>query len=167
MTREVGDQALGVPVLMELYARMKATPVEIDLADLWQRLGVEIHGDAVVFHDDASLAAVRRAITPSALCSRRQQQRPLFVRPLNQATRDVHTRSVTLSEAKGLAVRFFAPLSMTRLNGPIAECPNVMCVDLVSWSPAASCSGIPTLSRYLRRLHRTDLLGEDCWIGRG
>jgi hypothetical protein len=50
---------------MELYSRMKATPVEIDLADLWQHLGVEPRGATVVFHDDASLASVRRAITPT------------------------------------------------------------------------------------------------------
>ncbi len=62
---EAGDQATEVPVLMELYSRMKASPVDIDLAELWQRLGVEIRGDTVVFHDDASLAAVRRAITPT------------------------------------------------------------------------------------------------------
>jgi len=60
---EVGDQATGVPVLMELYDRMKATPVEIDLAELWQRLGVEVRGESVIFDDDAPLASVRRTIT--------------------------------------------------------------------------------------------------------
>ena len=49
----------------ELYNWMKALPVDIDLTDLWQRLGVEIQGDTVIFHDDASLAAARRAITPT------------------------------------------------------------------------------------------------------
>jgi hypothetical protein len=62
---EAGDQAIEVPVLMELYNQMKASPVEIDLADLWQHLGVETRGATVVFHDDASLASVRRAITPT------------------------------------------------------------------------------------------------------
>jgi hypothetical protein len=62
-TLQVGDQAVGVPVLTELYDRLKASPVEIDLAELWQRLGVEIRGDQVVLHEDAPLAAVRRAIT--------------------------------------------------------------------------------------------------------
>lgn len=63
---EIGDRAIGVSVLMELYDRMKAMPVEIDLADLWRRLGVSIQDGAVVFADDAPLAVVRRAITPIA-----------------------------------------------------------------------------------------------------
>jgi len=63
---EIGDQAIGVPVLMELYARMKDAPTPVDLNDLWQRLGVELRDGTIVFHDDASLAAVRDAITRSA-----------------------------------------------------------------------------------------------------
>ncbi len=63
---EVGDRAVGVPVLTELYERMKAKPVDINLAELWQRLGVEARGDTVVLHEDAPLAAVRRAITIAA-----------------------------------------------------------------------------------------------------
>jgi hypothetical protein len=59
---EIGDQAIGAPILTELYDRMKAAPVEIDLADLWKRLGVEAQSDGIVFHDDAPLAFVRQAI---------------------------------------------------------------------------------------------------------
>src|SRR5437867_1949279 len=51
---------------------------------------------------------------------------------LNQITKDWHSRSVTLSEAKGLAVRFFAALRMTLLNDCVAECTNVMHFDLAS-----------------------------------
>ena len=65
-TLEVGDRAVGVPVLTELYERMRARPVDINLAELWQRLGVEVHGDTVVFREDAPLAAVRRTITTAA-----------------------------------------------------------------------------------------------------
>jgi hypothetical protein len=46
---------------------MKARPVEIDLVELWQRLGVEARGETVIFHEDAPLAAVRRAITTATL----------------------------------------------------------------------------------------------------
>ena len=60
---QAGDQAVTVPVLTDLYERMKARPVEINLAELWQRLGVEVRGDQIVLHEDAPLAAVRRAIT--------------------------------------------------------------------------------------------------------
>ncbi len=50
---------------------------------------------------------------------------------LNQSTQDWHTRSVTLSETKGLSERFFAALRMTVLNGRVVKCPNVMWFDLV------------------------------------
>ena len=53
-------------VLQELYEQMKATPVEVDLVDLWQQLGVEVAGKHVIFHDDAPLASVRKAINTAA-----------------------------------------------------------------------------------------------------
>src|SRR5438093_5527995 len=49
---------------------------------------------------------------------------------LNQTAKDWHSRSVTLSEAKGLAVRFFAALRMTLLNGCVAKYTNVVHFDL-------------------------------------
>ena len=61
-TLEVGDRATGVPVLHELYDRMKATPVQVDLPALWSRLGVEARGQRIFFDDAAPLAAIRRAI---------------------------------------------------------------------------------------------------------
>lgn len=75
---EIGDRATGVSVLMKLYEQMKATPVETDLADLWRRLGVSLQNGAVVFQEDAPLAAVRRAITPSVSgeTSRKQERCP-------------------------------------------------------------------------------------------
>ena len=62
---EVGDQATGVPVLAELYAKMSHAPAPVDLAALWKRLGV-LHGanGDVTFDDTAPLAAVRLAMTP-------------------------------------------------------------------------------------------------------
>jgi hypothetical protein len=60
---ETGDQAAGCSVLEDLYNQMKAAAVHTDLAALWQRLGVEVHGDAVTYNDQAPLAAVRKAIT--------------------------------------------------------------------------------------------------------
>jgi hypothetical protein len=60
---EVGDAATGVPVLMTLYNEMKDQPMPVDLPKLWRRLGVSVHGRRVVYHDDAPLAAIRRAIT--------------------------------------------------------------------------------------------------------
>jgi hypothetical protein len=57
-----GDKAVGAPVLVKLYNRMKDKPVDVDLVDLWRQLGVEMHGDKVTFNDNAPLAKIRRAI---------------------------------------------------------------------------------------------------------
>jgi hypothetical protein len=59
----IADSAIGSPVLEDLYDQMKATPVPVDLPQLWQRLGIELHGDSVLFDDSAPLAQLRRAIT--------------------------------------------------------------------------------------------------------
>ena len=60
---EIGDRATGVPVLAELYARMKDQPAPVDLPALWRDLGVEPKGRDVHLDDAAPLAATRRAIT--------------------------------------------------------------------------------------------------------
>ena len=60
---ETGDRATGVPVLRELYEKMKDKPAPPDLADLWKRLGVVGRGSGVSFDEKAPLAAIRRAIT--------------------------------------------------------------------------------------------------------
>jgi len=60
----VGDEAVGVPVLTELYARMKDSPDPVDLPALWSQLGVVTRTDLIVkFADDAPKAAIRRAIS--------------------------------------------------------------------------------------------------------
>ncbi len=59
----VADEAVGVPVLAELYGQMGAKPLAVDLPALWMRLGVEVSGGAVRFDDQSPLAAVRAAIT--------------------------------------------------------------------------------------------------------
>jgi predicted metalloprotease with PDZ domain len=57
-----GDAAVGSGVLEELYAKYADTPVSPDLAQLWNRLGVERDGDSVRLDDAAPLAVIRRAI---------------------------------------------------------------------------------------------------------
>jgi hypothetical protein len=59
----VADAAIESPVLEPLYDQMKATPVSVDLPQLWQRLGIELRGNSVLLDDSTPLAAVRRAIT--------------------------------------------------------------------------------------------------------
>lgn len=72
----LGDAAVGVPVLSELYGRMKGVPVDVDLDDLWQRLGVTVNGRTVRYNDSAPLAATRKAITaPSNGASRVSEYR--------------------------------------------------------------------------------------------
>lgn len=60
---EQGDTAVGVPVLMELYEHMRATPVDVDLDGLWRELGVSMVDGEVSFDEQAPLASIRRAIT--------------------------------------------------------------------------------------------------------
>jgi hypothetical protein len=58
-----GDQATSTRVLATLYATMKATPMDVDLKDLFARLGIAESDGKVVFDDRAPLAAIRRRIT--------------------------------------------------------------------------------------------------------
>jgi predicted metalloprotease with PDZ domain len=58
----VGDEATGVPVLRELYAKMGGAAVDVDLDGLWQRLGVVAKGPGVTFDEGAELAWVRRGM---------------------------------------------------------------------------------------------------------
>lgn len=67
---DVGDAAIGAPVLAELYARHRHRAVHVDLERLWGELGVRgpgigapRPGEDVALDDAAPLAHVRRAIT--------------------------------------------------------------------------------------------------------
>jgi hypothetical protein len=59
---DVGDRAVGVTVLSQLYDHMKATPVKPALGHLWTNLGVEIEGRTITFDHSALWATVRRAM---------------------------------------------------------------------------------------------------------
>ncbi|RLA13875.1 MAG: hypothetical protein DRQ59_04350 [Gammaproteobacteria bacterium] len=54
-----GDAATGVPVLVNLYQKMRADPMQVDLQALWVDLGVDLKNDRVVYNAEASLAYVR------------------------------------------------------------------------------------------------------------
>jgi hypothetical protein len=60
---DAGDHATGVPVLSELYARMKDAPVDVDLDALFGRLGVRFISGRVLYDDGAPLARIRASIT--------------------------------------------------------------------------------------------------------
>ncbi len=60
----IGDKATGTTVLMDLYREMGDKPAPVDLAALWQRLGIERKADgSLEFNSRAPLANVRQAIT--------------------------------------------------------------------------------------------------------
>ena len=59
---KIGDQATGTTVLSDLYNRVKGSPVEVDLDDLWRKLGVQVNKGVVTFNNEAPLAEIRRAI---------------------------------------------------------------------------------------------------------
>jgi hypothetical protein len=59
----IGDDAVGVPVLTELYARHRNAPVATDLDALWRRLGIVRQGGSIRFDDSAPDAAIRKAMT--------------------------------------------------------------------------------------------------------
>jgi len=60
---DMGDRASGTSVLHDVYAQLAARPGNVDLSNLFARLGVRVQGDAVVFDDSAPLAKIRRSIT--------------------------------------------------------------------------------------------------------
>lgn len=59
---EVGDRAVGVPVLRELYDEMGSKPVVVDLDSLWRQLGIQRRGKTITFEDSAPLAKICDAI---------------------------------------------------------------------------------------------------------
>ncbi|HEX7840587.1 MAG TPA: hypothetical protein VF469_24075 [Kofleriaceae bacterium] len=58
-----GDKAVGVPVLEELYKKMKDAPVAPDLDALWRGLGIAVRHGALDLDEQAPRAAIRRAIS--------------------------------------------------------------------------------------------------------
>jgi hypothetical protein len=59
----IGDHATGTQVLAGLYGRMKDSPYPVDLAILWERLGVRVAPGGIEFDEAAPLAAFRAAMT--------------------------------------------------------------------------------------------------------
>lgn len=60
---EIAQSSTGTPVFRELYERLAEKPGNVDLNELFTRLGVRRQGSSVVFDDAAPLAAIRHAIT--------------------------------------------------------------------------------------------------------
>lgn len=79
-TLEIGDRATGVPVLQEMYEKMKGAPAPVDLGDLWKELGVVHRDGKITFDGSAPLAAIRAAITQPTRATK--VRKPLSTLPL-------------------------------------------------------------------------------------
>ena len=62
----IGDAAVGITVLSELYRKMRTDPVTPDLSELWAQLGIELRDGEIRFDDRAPLADVRRAMAETS-----------------------------------------------------------------------------------------------------
>ncbi len=71
---KLGDEAVGVSVLSDLFPTWRATAVSPDLDSLWKALGIEADGLKTRLVNDAPLADVRRAITA-------QPEKPILLKP--------------------------------------------------------------------------------------
>jgi len=60
---KVGDEATGTSVLEQLYAEVKAKPVQVDLGKTWVQLGISADHRKIMFNEEAELAELRRLIT--------------------------------------------------------------------------------------------------------
>jgi hypothetical protein len=60
---KIADRATNTTVLSVLYAEMKDKPMRVDLAGMWNDLGITSEGKSVRLVDSAPSAAIRRAIT--------------------------------------------------------------------------------------------------------
>lgn len=59
---KVGDDATGVPVLAQLYDKMKDAPYDPNLPRLWKSLGVTVAGETVTFDPKAPEASIVTSI---------------------------------------------------------------------------------------------------------
>lgn len=59
---KVGDDAVGVPVLMELYEKTKDAPFDPNLPKLWEGLGIKVSGNTVTFDSKAPMASIVTSI---------------------------------------------------------------------------------------------------------
>jgi hypothetical protein len=59
---KAGDDTVGVPVLTELYSKMKDAPVDPNLPKLWHDLGIKVAGDSVSIDSAAPMASIARSI---------------------------------------------------------------------------------------------------------
>jgi len=62
-TLEIGDRATNTTVLTDLYRQWSTSPSQVDLTDLWSKLGVHSSSNGVILDHTALWANIREAIT--------------------------------------------------------------------------------------------------------
>jgi hypothetical protein len=62
---DIGDHATGTRTLTELYGKMAAQPVTVDLTHFWEQLGVHRSSQGITLDDRAPWAAIRASICGS------------------------------------------------------------------------------------------------------
>jgi hypothetical protein len=60
---EIGDKATSTNVLTTTYRAWSSSPVQVNINELWEKLGVRRDGREVAFADTAPYAKIREAIT--------------------------------------------------------------------------------------------------------
>jgi hypothetical protein len=58
----IGDRAVNSDVLEKMYKKWGATPVSVNLDDIWSKLGIHVQSEQISFDDCAPLAQTRLAI---------------------------------------------------------------------------------------------------------
>jgi hypothetical protein len=66
----VADKATQTSVLEDLYKSWGSKPVAVDLAQLWEQLGVRLRGDRIIFDSTAPSAQIREDITGPKVAKR-------------------------------------------------------------------------------------------------
>jgi len=62
-TLAIGDHATGTTVLTDLYRQWSTAPAQVDLTDLWNKLGVHSGPNGITLDSTAPWAKIREAIT--------------------------------------------------------------------------------------------------------
>ena len=83
---EIGDKATGTNVLTTMYRAWSTSPVQVNLVELWEKLGVHAEGRDAVFADAAPYAKIRQAITTSEQSSIASETSPRARTPASRRT---------------------------------------------------------------------------------
>jgi len=67
---KIADKSIGSKILQQMYARWTESPVTVDLAPIWHKLGISEKAGQITFDESAPWAAARRAIEQGSALKR-------------------------------------------------------------------------------------------------